>query len=517
MKHNPPRYIKYLFTCWLFSVVISGCATLPPRPDLPPEVASPPALSGELAALSVAFSNENGRQASGFRLLTNAREALEARLAVVDMATSSIDIQYFIWQGDAVGTLLFDRLLKAADRGVKIRLLVDDIGIASSTKNLSALNTHPNLKIRVFNPNPSRDYMIRGAVHFLASMKELNRRMHNKLMIVDNHLLIAGGRNIGNSYFGLGSSYNFVDIDVLSLGGVIAESSRAFDDYWNNVAAYPVSGWKVILPAGSYFDMRAHISSQLEKYADQLGAYPLEPADWQSWLSELSESLFVGEAHFLQDHPVEIEGQDYRLVDMVAYMSDPSEDQLLLASPYLIPVGSMVEDLKAMHEKGINIKIVTNSLASTNHTLVNSHYKKYRRPLLDAGVGLYEFRHQPSHAMRAVADVVPVEAPFISLHAKVLVSDRRRSFIGSLNFDPRALVINSENGLLIESEQLATELARFLDNIMKPENAYRLSLTEDNKIEWRAAEKILTGQPSRGLFQTLGDFFGAFLPIEGQL
>ncbi len=517
MKNKLHGIFKYLLTGCFLSLLVSGCASLPSRPELPHEAAQPPAMSGSFAALSAEFYRKNGIEKSGFRLITNGQEALEARLALADLAISSIDLQYFIWQGDAVGTLLFDRLLRAADRGVKVRLLVDDIGIAASTRNLVALNSHPNLEIRVFNPNPSRDYAIGGALNFLASMKELNRRMHNKLMIVDNHLSITGGRNIGNSYFGLGGDYNFVDIDVLSVGAVIEESSHAFDDYWNNLAAYPVSGWKVVLPPSSFYDMRQSISTYLKENRSQLVSYPLEPVDWQPWLQELQNSMVTGEAHFLQDDPVKIHGQDYRLIDMIAYLSDPTEDELILASPYLIPVGDMLDELKAIHEDGVTIKIVTNSLASTNHTLVSSHYKKYRRPILDSGAELYEFQHQPSSSLRAEADVEPVRAPFISLHAKVLVSDRSKCFIGSLNFDPRALVLNSENGLLIDSPELSSALADFLEEIMKPENGYRLFRTDDNKIHWQAKDKILSSQPSRGLFQSLGDFFGAFLPIEGQL
>ncbi len=517
MKNVLSGYIHYFLTgCFLF-LLLSGCASLPSRPELPHEAARAPAVTGSLAELSAEFYRKNGVEKSGFRLITDGREALEARLALADLATSSVDLQYFIWQGDEVGTLLFDRLLRAADRGVKVRILVDDIGLASSTRKLVALNSHPNLEIRVFNPNPSRDYMIGGLFHFLASMEELNRRMHNKLMIVDNHLSITGGRNIGNTYFGLGGDYNFVDIDVLSVGAVIEESSHAFDDYWNNLAAYPASGWKVVLPAGSYDDMRRSIQSYLEENRKQLVSYPLEPIDWQPWLQDLENSLVIGEAHFLQDDPVKIHGQEYRLIDMIAYLSDPVEDELLLASPYLIPVGDMLENLRELDESGITIKIVTNSLASTNHTLVSSHYKKYRRPILESGAELFEFNHQPSSSLRDQADVEPVRAPFISLHAKVLVSDRSRCFIGSLNFDPRALVINSENGLLIDSPELSSVLAEFLEEIMKPENAYRLFRTDDNKINWQARDKVLTGQPSRGLIQRLGDFFGAFLPIEGQL
>lgn len=517
MKKGLSGYLHPALAGCLLVLLFSGCASLPSRPELPHEAAEPPAVAGPLATFSDKFYRTNGVEKSGFRLIADGQEALEARLALADLATSSVDLQYFIWQGDAAGTLLFDRLLKAADRGVKVRILVDDLGIATSTRNLAALNTHPNLEIRVFNPNPSRDYIIGGLFHFLASMKELNRRMHNKLMIVDNRLSITGGRNIGNPYFGLGRHYNFVDIDVLSVGAVIEESSHAFDDYWNNLSAYPASGWEVVLPPGSYVDMRRSISSYLEGHRTQLASYPLESADWQPWLEEVENSLSVGEAHFLQDDPVKIHGQDYRLIDMIAYLSDPTEDELLLASPYLIPVGDMLANLRKMDEEGVTVKIVTNSLASTNHTLVNSHYKKYRRPILESGAGLFEFNHQPSSSLRDRADVEPVRAPFISLHAKVLVSDRRRCFIGSLNFDPRALVINSENGLLIDSPELSSELAEFLQEIMKPDNSYRLFRTDDNKIRWQAADKNLTGQPSRGLVQTLGDFFGAFLPIEGQL
>ena len=517
MKNILPGFIHYLQIGSLLSLMVAGCASLPPRPDLPVEVAKRPAVSGQLAGLSAEFFSNNGSEKSGFRLITNGREALEARLALADMATSSIDLQYFIWQGDAAGVLLFDRLLKAADRGVKVRLLVDDIGIAASTRDLAALETHPNLEIRVFNPNPSRDYMIGGIFHFLASIKDLNRRMHNKLMIVDNHLSITGGRNIGNSYFGLGKKYNFVDIDVLSLGAVIKESSHAFDVYWNNNAAFPVSGWKVVLPPGSYNEMRNEIRYSLEKYRDQLTSYPLEPVDWQAWLLNFQQNIITGESHFLQDDPVKIDGLDYRLIDMIAYLADPTADEFLLASPYFIPEKTALDALRAGSEDGVNVKILTNSLASTNHTLVNSHYKKYRRPILETGAELYEFRHQPSIGLRAEADVEPVKAPFISLHAKVIVLDRRKCFIGSLNFDPRALVINSENGMLIDSPELSSMLADFLEEVMKPQNAYRLFLTKENKIEWRADDKILTGQPSRGLIQSLGDFFGAFLPIEDQL
>ena len=197
------------------TLIFSSCATLPPRPELAYESALAPADSGPVAGLANRFTEANGAEASGFHLLIDAHEALVTRLALIDSAMSSIDLQYFIWKGDAVGLLLFDRLLQAADRGVKVRIIVDDIWLGSTTRNLAALNAHPNLEMRIFNPNPSRDSYFGGIIRFLSSFKTLNQRMHNKLMIADNQAIIVGGRNLGNEYFGLGSEFNFLDMDVI--------------------------------------------------------------------------------------------------------------------------------------------------------------------------------------------------------------------------------------------------------------------------------------------------------------
>lgn len=355
----------------LVALLLPGCASLPPRPDLGLEEALPPAGHGPLAELTDRFLSQNGPQVSGFRLLIDSKEAYDSRLALADMATSSIDLQYFIWKGDAAGTVLFDRLLQAADRGVRVRIIVDDLGIASSTAKLTALNTHPNLEIRIFNPNPSRDYLIAGIVHFLASFQELNRRMHNKLMIVDNHVLIAGGRNIGNEYFGVGNKFNFIDVDVLSIGAIIEETSDAFDDYWNNNAVYPVSGWRVNLPENTFEEMRREFRGTVADAEAELGSSLLRDFDDRSWLKDVENSLSTGSAHFLQDAPVQIDGRDYRLVDMIAYFSEPTKSELLFSSPYLIPAGDALDNLRREVEKGVEVGILTNSLASTNHTIVD--------------------------------------------------------------------------------------------------------------------------------------------------
>ena len=498
------------------AVLFSGCASLPPRPDLAHEPSLAPALTGPVAMLGDRFRKTHGAEASGFHLLIDAREALDARLALIDSATSAIDLQYFIWKGDAVGVLLFDRLLKAADRGVRVRIIVDDIWLGATTKNLAALNAHPNLEIRIFNPNPGRDSKIGGLLNFLASFQALNQRMHNKLMIVDNHAIIAGGRNLGNEYFGLGKEFNFLDVDVIAVGGVVEESSDAYDDYWNDNSVYPLTRWLEQLPDNTLEEVRLGVAERVEEFRPQLTSYSLQPREWQNWLDMLEENLLIGEAHFLQDDPVQIEGESYRLVDMISYIADPTREEFLLTSPYLIPVGRALEDLQEGVDRGVKVKILTNSLASTNHTLVNSHYKKYRKPIIATGTRLFEFRNQPSGTVRNWADVEPVKAPFISLHAKTIVTDRRLCFIGSLNFDPRAIVINSENGLLIDSVELAGELADFIDYLTAPENAYEVTI-HHNRLQWKSSDRTIDAQPARGGMQSIVDLLGGLLPIESQL
>ena len=505
---------------WLLGIVAllgSGCATLPPRPDVALESALEPAATGEIRELSDRFRLHQQPGKSGFKLLVDAKDSMEARLALIDLAQRSIDIQTFIWSGDAAGTLLFDRLLQAADRGVRVRIIVDDIWFAQTTKNLAALNVHPNLEIRLFNPNPMRDDTIGSVFSFLASFQELNRRMHNKLMIVDNLALIGGGRNIGDPYFGLSSTYNFVDIDVLAVGPVIAEASKAYDAYWNHRAVYPVKGFSDLLPAETLDELRTAIAEILDEYGAQLSSYPLDRQNWRSWSAELSRQLVAGTAHFLQDDPVHIDGKSYRLVDMIAYLKDPAEEEFLLATPYLIPVGPFLDILQEGVDDGIRVRILTNSLGSTNHTLVNSHYKKYRRSILETGTELHEFHHAPPERIRSLADVEPITSEFVSLHAKVFISDARRCFIGSLNFDPRALVINSENGLLIDSEELGTELTDFLEDIMSADSSWQVTLDPDDRLIWQTTSETTYSQPGRNFWQRITDFFGRLLPIESQL
>jgi putative cardiolipin synthase len=265
-------------------------------------------------------------------------------------------------------------------------------------------------------------------------------------------------------------------------------------------------------------DLRNSVNEYLVEHAALLASYPLSPRDWSAEMEQLTQNLKTGEGHFLQDDPVVVDGAELKLIDMLDTLAAPSHKELIMVSPYFIPVSGMLEDLSELSQEGVQLKLLTASLASNNHTSAHSHYKKYRRRILATGVDLYEFRHDPSQAVNEQANVPPVTAGFISLHVKALVGDRQRCFIGSLNLDPRALEINTENGLYIESPELAEELAAKFEKLMLPENAWRVQPDEDEQtLYWTSSKGTVHSQPARSFFQRISDFFFRLLPIENQL
>lgn len=498
-------------------IYLTGCTVIPTAPPQPPVHSLPPASSGKLAEVYQHVTANMDQQDSAFLLLSRNDDALNWRLALADHATTSIDLQYFIWQGDAASSLLFDRLLRAADRGVRVRLLVDDLWLVANDKNIAAISHHPNLEIKLFNPGYAR-HKVGGTLEFLARFQELNRRMHNKLFIVDNRMAIVGGRNIGNPYFGLSKKYNFRDLDVFTLGPVVKEISTAFDEYWNAELAYPGHLLSDKVTEEYRLQLRNELKIYLQENQSLLASYPLEPRDWSKELDQLPQLLKTGEGHFLQDDPIEIHGEQIKLADMLSTLSTPSHEEIIMVSPYFIPVKGMLDDMAELRKEGVAIKVLTASMASNNHTTAHSHYKKYRRSILDTGAELYEFSHEPSAAVLEQANVPPIEADYISLHVKALVGDRQRCFIGSLNLDPRAIEINTENGLYIESAELAQQLAEKIDALMLPENAWQVHLDKEQQtLYWQSDQGIVTRQPARNFMQRIADFFFRWLPIESQL
>ena len=341
--------------------------------------------------------------------------------------------------------------------------------------------------------------------------------MHNKLFVVDNQMGIVGGRNIGNEYFGLAERYTFRDLDVLVIGPVIKEISHAFDEFWNSNLSYPGSAMSKKAQYEEVRKVRERAEGFLNKHSDTLTAYPRKRLQWDKKLSQLPLVMQRGKAHFLQDKPVLFDDEEHRLWDMLEYLAKPSHEEVIVVTPYLIPVGDFLERMARLSSEGVKIKILTGSMGANNHTVAHSHYKKYRRRILAAGAELYEFKHDPSLAVRDVSNVPPVNSDFISLHIKALVGDRQRCFVGSLNLDPRAVAINTENGLYIESLGLCDQLADQFDILMSPENAWRVYVNADNQLRWESDSGTVSIQPARSFWQRIADFFFRLLPIESQL
>jgi putative cardiolipin synthase len=510
------RAIIIYLTC-LLVFAVGGCATLKPPPPQPEVLSLTPAKAGVLAEVSTKISTIHGPGQSAFMLLIRNDDAMNWRLALIDHATVSIDAQYFIWQSDEAGILLFDRLLQAADRGIRIRLLVDDLVFAAKDSDIAAISSHPNFEIKIFNPGFVRDSTLGGLGEFLLYFRELNRRMHNKLLVVDGCMAVVGGRNIGNEYFGLSKKYNFRDLDLLVSGDVLVELSEAFDVYWNAEAAYPGAAMAEINGPDEMRSLRDWVSEYLTDRGELLSSYPQTRRSWVAELQQLPSRMKTGEAHFMQDEPVQIGEDQYRLLDMLDYLAEPSHKELMMVSPYLIPVGGFLEHLAKLATEGVTVKILTGSMGANNHTVAHSHYKKYRRRILQTRAELYEFRHDATPEIRDLSDVPPARAKFISLHVKALVGDRKRCFIGSLNLDPRAIEINTENGLYIESSELANELAEQFDMMMAQDNAWQVYLTPEGHIRWKSSSGMVALQPARSFGQRVADFFFRLLPVESQL
>lgn len=519
MKSTSPRRLAVAITLSGFALcLLSGCGT--PLPKVGPQVevhSLAPSPSGILVELDQGI-RERFQDQSGFHLVSPNESGMRWRLAMIEHANTSLDLMYFIWQSDPSGLLLFDRLMAAADRGVRIRLLVDDMPLAAKDKNLAAVCLHPNIDIKLYNPIKRREGMIGTPMAYLARFRRANRRMHNKLLVADGRLAIIGGRNVGDEYFGLAKKYNFRDLDVLAAGPIVSQLAAGFDEYWNTELAYPCAALSQKATTEKLDELRREKQKFLENQSKDLAAYPIEKEKFAEELAGLVENMVPGKAWVVQDHPVPIAGRDVRLVDMLGFLladSDPKE--VLFSSPYLIPVGSFLDNLKAAVDDGATVKILTASLGSNNHTSAHAHYAKYRHKFLAAGVELYEADPYPSDDIRSLADVPPARGEFVCPHMKAMVFDRERCFIGSLNLDPRAVELNTENGLYIESPELGEQLAQKIEAMMAAENAWRVHQDMYDRLYWTSEQGRVNRQPARHFGQRIASFFFRILPIESQL
>lgn len=474
-----------------------------------------PAQDGEFAEIADRFAAKHGELVSGFRLLDRNADGLRWRLALIDSAKYSIDAQYYVWYGDAAGRTLARHLIDAADRGIRVRLLVDDLStilvnaakVSLRDDSASMLDSHPNIELRLFNPW-SRRKLIGRIRESLGDFGRANQRMHNKMLIVDNRAMIAGGRNIGDEYMGLHSDFNFRDLDVLAIGPVVPAASDIFDDFWNSEWVLPISllnrdfTQEGPSPDGMSIDQTTSESASI-------GGFSSEYRKWSAEIETLEGQLEPGTAEIFSDRPVGRE-IDHVMLSHIYSLMDAAEGELLIENAYIIPSDVGIEHLSRLKDNNVKIRILTNSLASHDVPAVNSHYKKWRKPIIKSGADLFEWRHDPA-VQGSVLDSNGVSAGFGGLHAKAMVVDRRKIYIGSMNYDPRSADINTEMGVFIESPALGEQLARIIERDMQPENSWHVALDADDKLVWSNDVEERRRQPARSWWQRVEDvFFMAF-------
>ena len=468
---------------------------------------------------------------SGFRLLTLSDNALMSRIALADHAQHSIDLQYYIFDNDATGRLVAQHLLAAADRGVRVRLLLDDINVHDEIDMLNALNAHPNFKVRLFNPFHTRDpSMLSKTTQFLLDAHRLNRRMHNKSFIVDGNVAIVGGRNIGDAYFDAGSDTNFRDLDLIAIGPVVKEASHAFDEYWNCDAATPVTA----------FHGRRASHYDLAKLRVDLGhdARAFAQSDYaQATLDQLPDgpsadrpgAWFWGPATLVADQPAKIDAENardehsLRIGPQIKSMIDQAQNGVLLISPYFIPGDKGTQYLTSLVAHGLSVKVLTNSLASNDEAVVHAGYSRYRRALLEGGVDLYELRPAPGVEQPTTGKGT---SSGVSLHAKAIVVDQQEVFIGSMNMDPRSKLLNTEMGIIVDSPALAMAVTQFFDTATLPTSAYHVTLTahtspHGGRMQWQDSNGgrplIYHHDPETSATRRLEVDLFKLMPIESML
>jgi len=474
-----------------------------------PTYASPPATEGVLAEMANHFIDGYGPEYSGFRLLDSSYDGLAWRLALIDSAVSSLDIQTYLWYPDNAGRVILERAVEAAKRGVRVRLVVDDLLTIGQDQLIYELDQHPMIEIRLFNPWEDRSTLSRGG-EMVAQFERLNTRMHDKLVIVDGNAAVVGGRNIGDHYFGLSSAYNFHDLDLFGVGHIARQANEMFDHFWNS--EWVVSADNLVQEHDSEWAAQkwAEIKAA-NAAAPELTAFGAERRDWSQQLDAVLEQLHPGTSELLFDTTGE-EAIEQNVAGELFNLLGLAQKELLITNAYVIPGQRAIDFLQGLTDRGVTVRILTNSLASHDVPAVNSHYKDWRDDLIKAGVELHELRADA--AIQSIVDVPPVNGEFVGLHTKAFVLDREKVFVGSMNFDPRSMNINTEAGAFVHSPGLAEDLARVMERDMHPDNAWQVLLDENGEVYWVNSDERLDEQPARDGMQRVMDTIFKMFPKE---
>ena len=455
---------------------------------------------------------------SGFLMLVNSIDALTARLMLAERAERSIDAQYYMVSDDIIGRVFLQSLMLAADRGVQVRLLIDDQNTSGMDTLLAAVADHPNISLRLFNPYASRKFRAMDVWDF----SRLNRRMHNKSFTIDNQVTIVGGRNIATEYFALNPDYNFGDLDTMAIGPVVRDTSIMFDRFWNHERAVPFT--HVVNHADDkgerYKEMRENLANSVQEIRNTDYADAVRESYEEFSLFQLDDYIWAP-YEFVYDSPDKaltrsLKSKNDLITTPLGAVARNAERELLIMSPYFVALKPGIEGISALARKGVQIDVVTNGLAASDHLLVYGGYAPVRKPLLREGVRFYEVRGDITLSGTRSAGTADAKS---SLHTKAFIADRRYFFLGSFNWDPRSANINTEMGILIDAPDIADRYASLIYQLA-PTTSYEVFL-EGNSLRWRTVEDgkevIYSTEPESSWWtRTQGNLF-RLLPIRSQL
>lgn len=475
---------KHYLSALLSACTVVGCATI--DYDYPRQAAYflPDTADTRIGLAVAPLVEPRPRDQAGFYSMNDGIDALTARLLLARNAERSIDVQYYLIKNDIVGRAFIATLLDAADRGVRVRVLLEDMFTSGYDFGLAALDSHPNFSIRIFNP------FNRGAAGKVWSAAtgfgRINRRMHNKSFTVDNQITIIGGRNIADEYFGAREDAKFGDLDVMGIGAVVQDASSMFDTYWNHETALPVPA--VVKqpenPEEALRDLRNQLAAATDdlrgtKYADAVRAQYLEYLQPGKKIFQWSPFELVVDS---PDKGVTRKSKDAdSIVTPLVQSIRAAERELLIVSPYFVPTKSGIEGLKALEQRGVQVKVITNSLAANNQLIVHGGYATSRQPLLVGGVEIFETRPD---AEVAGAEFVSASGAKATLHTKAFIVDDKEVFIGSFNFDPRSANLNTELGIIIRNAELASSYRLLINGALRKQT-FEVFLNDNGSIRWR--------------------------------
>ena len=538
-RRAPSGVATHLAVAAVLVVSLGGCVSLQPGANFPKSV-SVALAHPEETHLGAQFDNAalaHGGN-SAFRIISVGVDGFLMRAQMIDAAERTLDLQYFIFRGDETGRLLTDGLLRAADRGVRVRVLVDDGDTVAGDEQISALDTHPNVEVRIFNPFAYRGHnSMRRTLEFLFHASRLDYRMHNKLLVVDNAVALVGGRNIGNQYFQMDPASQFADDDVFAAGPVAVKLSATFDEFWSSPFAIPAAALdRHQSSAKALTERRGRAAERSEQQLQTLNSdgidYAVRVATGEPYAGVLAGRLPLvwARAEVVCDSPDKknIESGDRRgrlMARSVLKAAHAAQHEVLIVTPYLVPAADEITLLQDLRKREVQVRILTNSLESTPDPVAQAGYSNYRIPLLKDGVELHELRALLGNTRGSGQTAVVSRYGNYGLHAKLFVFDREKLFVGSMNFDQRSKHLNTEIGVIIDSPELAQQTALRFESMVQPANAYALAwrtlgsgssqLVWDSQVSGNAVE--YTREPARSEWQRLEQSLLSWLPIAGEL